>query len=406
MSLTTKPHQILTQHLSELTIKVINTEDPTNFMYLRDCPQATKHVSFDPSGTYVAASCTNGVIYIYSLSTTEPVLVRKVEDVIRVLETKAEGSSRVAWHPDGRAFAVPTAARDVQVISSADGEKQRAFSSGHTSEITSLAWSPNGALLATAGADRKLLLWETRAQKVLASYDYPDIINIDWHSHLNLLAFSTSDGEIFMFPDVVPAAHVGLLTEETLHPAPFIHDPLRETSHNVGRKAGLTNGLRPGKPNGSENEDPDLQHRSRRRRSSADTLDGILPSDIFGDEEEDFVVDDDGAGYALNENGKRTNRHLGGLDGRPMKRLVQWEPRLHEPLQTGSTPWRGDRRYLCKPIHGQKHPTCSKTLIYFCRFEPHRLRLDGGPGHAPYCDCRVLRSRAPQGLPFYRPIFI
>ena len=37
-------------------------------------------------------------------------------------------------------------------------------------DVTALAWSPNGAMLLTAGGDRKILLWETGTQKVLARY--------------------------------------------------------------------------------------------------------------------------------------------------------------------------------------------------------------------------------------------
>ena len=325
---------------SELTIKIVNTEDMLNVMYLRDCPRPAKHLSFDPSGTYVTASCTDGIVYIYSLSTTEPELVRRVEDVIRVLESDAEASSRAAWHPDGRAFAAPTSGREVQVVSSGDGEKQRVFSGGHTADITALAWSPNGALLATAGADSRLLLWETSSQKVVATYDYEGVTNISWHSHQNLLAFSTAEGEIYMFPDVVPTAHARLLTEKTLQPAPFIHDPLAETSHNIVRRPALTNGTHAEKAG---------LDRSRRRGSPVDSLGEILHSDDDSDEAEDFVVDDDGAGYALNVNGKRTNGHL-KVEGPPLKRIAQWQPQLHEPLQTGSTPWRGNRRYLCEPL--------------------------------------------------------
>lgn len=96
--------------------------------------------------------------------------MRKVDGVIRNLETDVETSSRAIWHPDGRAFAAPTATRDIQVISMADGERQRAFSGGHMGDIKSLAWSPNGALLLSAGSDRKILLWETQTQKILARY--------------------------------------------------------------------------------------------------------------------------------------------------------------------------------------------------------------------------------------------
>lgn len=94
--------------------------------------------------------------------------MRKVDGLIRQLETTDEASSRAIWHPDGRAFAVPTVTREAQVVSLGDGEKQRAFSNGHAGEITALAWSPNGALLLTAGADKKITLWEVKSQKVLA----------------------------------------------------------------------------------------------------------------------------------------------------------------------------------------------------------------------------------------------
>ena len=104
------------------------------------------------------------------MTTAIPELVKKVDGLIRPLETDLEASSRAIWHPDGRAFAAPTATRDIQVVSRSDWEKQRAFSGGHMGDITALAWSPNGALLATAGNDRKILLWETKAQKVVARY--------------------------------------------------------------------------------------------------------------------------------------------------------------------------------------------------------------------------------------------
>lgn len=153
---------------SELEVKVVNIADTYRVLYLRGLSKPVKHLSYDPSGTYIAASCTDGIVYLYSLSTEEPEIVRKIDGLIRTLETESELSSRAVWHPDGRAFAAPTAPRDIQVVSSGDGERQRAFSGGHMGDVTALAWSPNGALLITAASDRKILLWDTKTQKVLA----------------------------------------------------------------------------------------------------------------------------------------------------------------------------------------------------------------------------------------------
>ena len=139
----------------------------TRVLYLRDQPKSAKHLTFDPSGIYLAVSCIDGIIYIYSLSTENPELVRKLDGLIQVLEPDSETSSKAIWHPDGRAFAAPTITRDVLVVSRNDGEKQRAFKDGHIGAITALAWSPNGAMLATAGAEGFVLLWETKTQKIL-----------------------------------------------------------------------------------------------------------------------------------------------------------------------------------------------------------------------------------------------
>ena len=99
---------------SELLVKVVNTQDMTRVLYIRDLPKPPKHLSFDPSGTNLAISGSDGIVYVYSLSSEQPQLLRKIDGLIRRLETDAEASSKVAWHPDGRAFAAPTATRGMR----------------------------------------------------------------------------------------------------------------------------------------------------------------------------------------------------------------------------------------------------------------------------------------------------
>ncbi|TVY84134.1 Minichromosome loss protein [Lachnellula suecica] len=320
----------------ELIVKIVKTSDTSSVMYLRDQIKPVKHLAFDRSSKYIALSCTDGLVYVYSLENDEPELVKKVDGLIRTVETDSEVSAKVVWHPDGRAFAAPTGTRDIQVMSKGDWENQRVFSNGHTGDITALAWSPNGAMLASAGKDRKILIWETKTQKVIASYDYANVMDLAWHPTKNLLSFTNTDGEVYIFNDFVPAEHAHLV-ELGPQPAPFIHDPLSEISANARRP--VTNGHK------------DVPHRIR--RGTPDSLDDILGSDIMG-EEDDFVVDDDGAGYALglNDNGKRPNGDINPYSG-PAKRLApSWEPQYHHSFQPGSTPWRGDRKYLCLNLIG------------------------------------------------------
>ncbi|KAI4176976.1 MAG: hypothetical protein LQ346_007746 [Caloplaca aetnensis] len=337
----------------ELEIKIVDTQDMIRLLRIRDLTKPPKHLSFHPSGSYLAVSCTDGIIYIYSISTEEPTLVKKFDGLIRRLESDDERSSRAIWHPDGRAFAIPTATREIQVISREDGEKQRAFSGGHMGDITALAWSPNGAMLATSASDRKIVVWDTKTQKTIARYEYSGVINFVWHPKENIFSFVTSEGELFIYPNFLSPENLKLL-QQPLQPAPFIHDPLAEIPGNA-RKA-LTNGLK-----------IHLDDRTR-RKGTPDSLDDILGPQSGG-EEDDFVEDDDGAGYLDNINGygKRSNDHLFSLDGPNTKRRATYEvfqPPRHESFQPGSTPWRGNRRYLLYRQKSSPTVTCASWRDY------------------------------------------
>lgn len=338
----------------ELSVKVVGTEDTSKIFHLREHNKPTKHVAFDPKGSYLTLSCTDGVIYVYSMTAPEgPELIRKVDNVIGANETDSEASSVVAWHPDGRAFAAPTPTRDIQVISKSDWERQRSFKNGHEGDITALAWSPNGAMLASAAKDKTILIWQTKDQSIVARYDYPDVMDIAWHPTNNLLSFTTTLGEVFICPDFI-SDQFSLLLKLPRQPAPFIHDPLSEISANARRPP--VNGLKPPPP----------------RTELTDDLDSLL-DDGFGEEDDGFVVDDDGAGYTIGTKRPAADDLFGE---HPKKRAGLLRPQYHEPFQPGSTPWRGNRKYLCLNLIGfvwtVDQDTHNTVTVEFYDHEFHR----------------------------------
>ncbi|KAG8670194.1 DNA polymerase alpha accessory factor Mcl1 [Fusarium poae] len=331
----TADHQWCAVASDELSVKIVNTKDISQVKHLREHARAVRNVSLDPQGRLAALSGTDGIVYVYSLTAEEPELIRKVDGVIGAVDAESEKSTRVAWHPDGRAFAVPTPMRDIQVISKNDWEKQRTFANGHLADITALAWSPNGAMLASASKDNKVLIWETRTQSVIARYDYSNVIDLAWHPTKNILSFATTDGEVYIYPDFLTDQFSPLLKLNT-QPAPFIHDPLAEISAN----------RRPPPQNGQK------QHGipTRPRRDSLGSLNSFLEGgEGYGDD--DFVEDDDGAGYTTGLGQKRGRDDDDGL-GFANKRRHLLEPQYHESFQPGSTPWRGNRKYLCLNLIG------------------------------------------------------
>ncbi|KHN99222.1 WD40 repeat-like-containing domain protein [Metarhizium album ARSEF 1941] len=319
----------------ELSVKIVNTSDITQVKHLREHSKPARHVSLEPQGRLAALSCTDGVIYIYSLTAEEPELIRKVDGIIGNVDSDSEISTKVAWHPDGRAFAVPTPTKDIQVISKNDWEKQRRFADGHLSDITSLAWSPNGALLASAGKDGKVLVWETKSQSVIQRYDYSNVVDLAWHPSKNILSFATTDGEVFIYPDFLHEQFSPLLKLNT-QPAPFIHDPLSEISGNRQQLLPV---------NGHKIQPIP----SRPRRGSLDSIGSLLDEN---GEDDGFVVDDDGAGYAVGRGSKR-GRDPDDVFGDPAsKKIHLMQPQHHESFQPGSTPWMGNRKYLCLNLVG------------------------------------------------------
>jgi chromosome transmission fidelity protein 4 len=48
-------------------------------------------------------------------------------------------------------------------------EKGIVFKNGHTGSITDLAWSSNGAYLASSGTDGKVHIWQTKDQTILTT---------------------------------------------------------------------------------------------------------------------------------------------------------------------------------------------------------------------------------------------
>lgn len=341
----------------ELTVKVVGTEDTSNIFILKEHGRPTKHAAFDPKGALLTLSCTDGVIYVYSMTAPDgPELIRKVDGVIGSLETDAEASALVAWHPDGRAFAAPTPIRDIQVVSKNDWERQRSFKNGHEGDVTALAWSPNGAMLATAGKDKKILIWQTKDQSIVARYEYADVMDISWHPTNNLLSFTNTLGEVYICPDFI-SDQFSILLKLPRQPAPYIHDPLADIA---------ANGRRP-QPNGQKPRPPAA------RTELTDDLDSLL-DDGLGEDDDGFVVDDDGAGYAL---GRKRPAEDGDLFGEhPNKRANLLRPQYHEAFQPGATPWRGNRKYLCLNLIGfvwtVDQDTHNTVTVEFYDHELHR----------------------------------
>ena len=74
----------------------------------------------------------------------------------------------IAWSPNGKLLATGSDDRTVKLWDAATG-KMLCRLTGHTDSICSVAWSPNGKTLASSAGDATLKLWDLDTGKLLSS---------------------------------------------------------------------------------------------------------------------------------------------------------------------------------------------------------------------------------------------
>jgi chromosome transmission fidelity protein 4 len=252
---------------------------------------------------------------------------------------------------------------DIQMVSRSEWQSQKAFSGGHDSDVTALAWSPNGAILASVSQDKTLLLWDTRKQKIIKTFqDVKDpILNLRWHMSDNVLSYTTLKGELFIRENIVPQEFQTLLRAAV---QPAIPNTLSSVTINLRKE-----------PNGADKSAVGYQ-----RTAEDDYLDDLLGPDAMSEDGDDdgFIEDDDGAGYAEepNPNGKRSANTTQAPRQKRQATSNIWQPHVHAPFQTGSTPWRGNRRYMCLNLVGfvwtQKQDLHHTVTVEFYDRQEHR----------------------------------
>jgi WD40 repeat protein len=140
---------------------------------LKDSTSAVYGLAFSPDGKHLAAGCANRTVRVWNLADRK---------VVHTFQGYPAQVGSVAFSPDGKRLAagglssitmaninhVPiyrTYGSDVKIWSLETGKELSRFK-GHAWGITSLAYSPDGTLLATAGVGRTARVWDIAARKV------------------------------------------------------------------------------------------------------------------------------------------------------------------------------------------------------------------------------------------------
>ncbi|KAJ3170134.1 hypothetical protein HDU88_008759 [Geranomyces variabilis] len=332
----------------ELDIRLVDLGDITNVVEVKGHKRGLKSLAFDPTGLWLVSAGCDGNLNVWDLRTTDgkPKLARSLGSIIGESEPEANEYCRIAWHPSGKRFAVPSKLGEVAIIEAITWKHIFSLREQNWSDpVTLLAWSPTGAYLAAASTKGRLCIWHPDDDKktpCVADQAHARLTGLAWHPIQNDLCLTDELGRMVYWRDAVSASDLekNALTKLFDDDAMDIDDDVPLLPGQSTRKADL---------------DPDL------------------PSDFDDDDDaavkgsagaDDFVVDDDGAGYAgplekpgelrrYHEKGRRqvirdidnefgTSRIFGGMGAMDAQ----------EAFQPGATPMKKDRRYLAFNLVG------------------------------------------------------
>jgi len=131
-------------------------------------------LAFSPDGRFLASSGTGGILKVW-----DPAAGKELPDLQTA--TLAEGFHKIAFSPDGNTLASYQKA-DVRLCNLATREV-RYLPTGHTDDVSCVAYCPDGKLIATGSKDRSIKFFDTETGRERASL-------VGHHDRVTALAFS------------------------------------------------------------------------------------------------------------------------------------------------------------------------------------------------------------------------
>jgi WD40 repeat protein len=152
--------RLLASGSSDQTIKLWDVASGREVRTLTGHISPVESVAFSPDGRLLASGscgryesgrgCVQGEIKLWDVATGS---------LVRTLSGHTNGVNSVAFSPDGRLLASGSSDQTIKLWDVASGREVRTLS-GHTHWVRSVAFSPDGRLLASGSDDKTIKLWE------------------------------------------------------------------------------------------------------------------------------------------------------------------------------------------------------------------------------------------------------
>ncbi|MCX7422119.1 MAG: hypothetical protein NT013_21615, partial [Planctomycetia bacterium] len=103
---------------------------------------------------------------------------------------------KVAFSPTSEQLAIAVHIYSLEVLDLRTGQTVSRTVGGHGSGPDSVAWSPDGAELASSHGDNRLRIWDAKTLQVLRDVEAPASTPLEWSPDAQWLALRNSDGKV------------------------------------------------------------------------------------------------------------------------------------------------------------------------------------------------------------------
>ncbi|KAI7847664.1 WD40-repeat-containing domain protein [Circinella umbellata] len=346
----------------ENIIRIILVRDISKIVTLSGHTTLVKSVAFSPTSDHLISTDIGGDVKIWDMnhSSGAPQCVKTLPGAVRKCASDADVMNTIAWSSDGAYFCFAGKEHEICVYSSKDWTQQYALEFAHFNDIITMAWSPNGSYIASVGKDRTVVIWDTTKQSDVVKYENTAAISgVAWHPQENELALTDLKGQLLMWYDPINISTMAHPAKKATQEVDDLEQLFEESStqqvstNNSGvftRQESLLDNAA---------QDDNIEEGEEGEELDDEGEDVDMASDMG-----DFVIDDDGAGYAEEQQQpQRRTTIRNGIAGRaigPQHKITE-----QATFQPGSTTFRtmdttvqppipleGERRYMAFNMFG------------------------------------------------------
>ncbi|SCU94836.1 LAME_0F09516g1_1 [Lachancea meyersii CBS 8951] len=332
-----------------------------------------RKLAYNPQMSVLAISQVNGSIHFYSMTSTTPRHVHRLDNCIAAhfynddfqdsllqsIDPAEAGDedesatdpeycdenrvcSRVEWHPHGLQFAVPCQDRSIKIYNLKDFTQIKSFTYSQIKrEFVDIKYSPqNGSFIAAIDLDDRVTIWNAVTGEIHTTRDLKHkITNLSWALQSNNtldLHFGTWSGNMVSIRNVA----------ENVVQRPVLHEDAekKQEKNNLFVSSDDEEGETTAHHNEAFVEGNGHENLNESQGLFTDDESNEPKKRALLNDEDDFIDDDDGAGYVVK---KPTYSRSATHRSSPFNTESRASKFRYRPFSPGGTPFgSSDRRYL------------------------------------------------------------